>query len=75
MTMYENVQHQFTKAADLMNLDEGVRKILSITNNEILVNFPVKMDDGRIETFTGSKAVFAITQRWISMLQEHLLRG
>ncbi len=53
MSMYENVQHQFTKAADLMKLDEGVRKILSITNNEILVNFPVKMDDGRIEVFTG----------------------
>jgi glutamate dehydrogenase (NAD(P)+) len=53
MTMYENVKHQFDKAADLMGLDEGVRKILSITNNEILVNFPVKMDDGRIEVFTG----------------------
>lgn len=53
MTMYENVKHQFEKAATLMNLDEGVKKILSITNNEIIVNFPVKMDDGRIETFTG----------------------
>jgi len=53
MGMYENVKHQFEKAADLMGLDPGVRKILSITNNEIVVHFPAKMDDGRIEVFTG----------------------
>lgn len=51
--MYENVQYQFNKAADLMNLHPGVRKILSIPNTEIVVNFPVKMDDGSIEVFTG----------------------
>jgi glutamate dehydrogenase (NAD(P)+) len=53
MGMYENVKHQFEKAADRMGLDAGVRKILSITNNEIVVHFPAKMDDGRIEVFTG----------------------
>lgn len=51
--MYENVQLQYNKAADLMNLTPGVRKILGITNNEIVVHFPVKMDDGSIEVFTG----------------------
>lgn len=51
--MYENVKHQFDKAADLMNLTPSVRKILSITNTEIVVHFPVKMDDGSVEVFTG----------------------
>ncbi|MDO5606842.1 MAG: Glu/Leu/Phe/Val dehydrogenase [Capnocytophaga sp.] len=51
--MYENVMHEFNKAADKMNLDSGVRKILEKTQNEIVVNFPVKMDDGTIEVFTG----------------------
>jgi len=51
--MYENVMNQFNHAADLMNLDKGIRKILSSTNSEIVVHFPVKMDDGSIETFTG----------------------
>lgn len=32
--MYENVQNQFNKAADLMKLNPNVRKILSITNTE-----------------------------------------
>lgn len=53
MGMYENVKHQFEKAADLMGLDPGVRKILSITNTEIVVHFPVKLDDGSLEVFTG----------------------
>ncbi|WP_417588525.1 Glu/Leu/Phe/Val family dehydrogenase [Owenweeksia hongkongensis] len=53
MGMYENVKHQYEKAADLMNLTPAVRKILAITNNEIVVHFPVKMDDGSVEVFTG----------------------
>src|SRR5690606_22264668 len=51
--MYENVMSEFNKAADIMKLDAGVRKILSTTQNEIVVHFPVKMDDGSIEVFTG----------------------
>ncbi len=50
---YENVTRQFNIAADLMGLDPQIRKILSKTQNEIVLNFPVKMDDGRIEIFTG----------------------
>ena len=52
-TVYDNVTEQFDKAADLMKLDGNIRKILGRTTNEIMVNFPVKMDDGRIEMFTG----------------------
>ena len=51
--MYENVRNQFEKAAAVMGLDESVKKILSITNNEIVVHFPVKMDNGKVEVFTG----------------------
>lgn len=52
-SVYDNVVWQFNKAADLMGLNLDIRKILSKTTNEIVVNFPVKMDDGRIEIFTG----------------------
>lgn len=52
-SMYDNVMKQFNHAAELMNLDEGIRKILASTNSEISVHFPVKMDDGRIEVFNG----------------------
>jgi len=52
-SVYENVTRQFNKAADLMRLDPDIRKILANTMNEIMVHFPVKMDDGRLEVFTG----------------------
>ena len=52
-SLYAIVVRQFDKAADLMALDSEIRKILAQTTNEIIVNFPVKMDDGRIQMFTG----------------------
>lgn len=51
--MYENVMKQYNQAADIMRLHDGIRKILANTNNEIVVHFPVKLDDGTIEVFTG----------------------
>ncbi|RKS53393.1 glutamate dehydrogenase (NAD(P)+) [Gillisia mitskevichiae] len=51
--MMENVMQQFNSAADHINLHPNIRKILSITNNEIVVHFPVKMDSGEVEIFTG----------------------
>jgi glutamate dehydrogenase (NAD(P)+) len=51
--LYENVQAQFNKAADIMQLDPAVRKILSSTNSEIVVHFPVRLDNGQTEVFTG----------------------
>ena len=51
--VYENVVAQFDKAADLMDLDPAVREILSTTLNELVVHFPVIIDDGHLEMFTG----------------------
>lgn len=51
--MLENVMRQFNNASDRMGLDPDIRKILRITNNELLVHFPVKMDNGNVEVFTG----------------------
>ncbi len=44
---------QYFKAADLMELEPSVRAILSEPKNEIIVSFPVRMDDGRFELFRG----------------------
>jgi glutamate dehydrogenase/leucine dehydrogenase len=52
-SVYENVNMQFEKAADMMNLNPAVRNILAKTTNEIVVNFPVKLDNGETEMFTG----------------------
>jgi glutamate dehydrogenase (NAD(P)+) len=52
-SLFEAVLDQFGRAADIMELDPGVRRILQHPKNEIAVNFPVRMDDGRIEMFAG----------------------
>jgi len=51
--VYETVTRQFDGAADRIKLDPSVRKILAKTMNEVIVHFPVKMDNGDIEVFTG----------------------
>jgi len=51
--LFNAVCRQFDKAADLMDLDPDTRKILAATMNEVTIHFPVKMDDGRIEIFSG----------------------
>ena len=51
--LYANVITQFDKAAKRMRLDPDIAKILATTQNEVVVHFPVKMNDGHIEMFTG----------------------
>ncbi len=50
---WEVALSQFHEAADFMGLEEGYRKILSRPKRELIVHFPVQMDDGRVEVFTG----------------------
>jgi len=52
-SVYQTVVRQFDQAADRMGLDPSIRKILAVPMNEVSINFPVKMDDARIEMFTG----------------------
>jgi len=48
-----NAQRQFDAAADLLELDPGVRGFLREPQRELAVNFPVRMDDGSVEMFQG----------------------
>jgi glutamate dehydrogenase (NAD(P)+) len=50
---WEAQSARFDFAARKLNLDEGLWKLLSSPAREIIVHFPVTMDDGRIEMFTG----------------------
>lgn len=44
---------QFDRVADYLELDPGTRAILRAPKRELTVRFPVKMDDGHVEVFTG----------------------
>ena len=49
----EYVMKKFEEVADKINLDPKVRTILSQPKNEIIVNFPVQMDNGEYKLFKG----------------------
>ena len=53
MSVFEEVNVFFDRAADRLDLDDGVRELLRRPWRELRVSVPVRMDDGRIEVFTG----------------------
>ena len=50
---YHMAVQQFEAAADKINLSEDMREILRQPKRELTVNFPVRLDSGRVKTFTG----------------------
>lgn len=51
--LFETAVEQFDAAADLIGLPDNIRQILRSPKNEIIVNFPVEMDDGDLRIFRG----------------------
>jgi len=50
---YHMAVQQFEAAADKLNLTEDMREILRQPKRELVVNFPVRLDSGRVKAFTG----------------------
>jgi len=53
---YQMALKQLEETAKIINLDEGIHKILAKPKRVLTVSLPVKMDDGRIEVFTGFRS-------------------
>jgi glutamate dehydrogenase (NAD(P)+) len=58
---YQIAVEQFMTAADKLNLDEGMKQILSQPKRELTVHFPVRMDDGSYRVFTGFRVQHSVT--------------
>ena len=50
---YHMAVQQFELAAAKLNLSEDMREILRQPKRELIVHFPVRLDNGHIKTFTG----------------------
>jgi len=50
---WEVAQRQFDLAAELLDLEDGMRRVLREPRRELTVHFPVHMDDGSVRVFTG----------------------
>jgi|SRR6266850_2384647 len=53
---------RFDFAAQKLNLDDGMWKILRTPNREIIVHIPIGMDNGSIEVFTGYRVQHSIAR-------------
>src|SRR3979411_2253300 len=59
---YTIAQAQFDRAADVLDLDDGMRKGLREVKRELTVHFPVLLDDRSIEVFTGFRVQHNLTR-------------
>ncbi|HEX6535653.1 MAG TPA: Glu/Leu/Phe/Val dehydrogenase [Gemmatimonadaceae bacterium] len=50
---FEDMMSRFDRAAELLDLEPGLYKILRHSEREITLSVPVLMDNGEIEVFTG----------------------
>jgi glutamate dehydrogenase (NAD(P)+) len=50
---YDVAVAQFDDAADRLGMSQAMRAILRLPKRELIVNFPVRMDNGDVEMFTG----------------------
>src|SRR5712664_4247607 len=50
---YDVAVAQFDEAAERLGLSQAMRAILRKPKRELIVNFPVRMDNGDVEMFTG----------------------
>ena len=59
---WQSAAHRFDEAAELLRLEDGMRKVLRTPAMELTVNIPVVLDDGRIEVFTGYRVQHSIAR-------------
>ncbi len=44
---------QFDRAADILNLNSGIREVLRTPKRQLIVSIPTRMDDGQVKVFEG----------------------
>ncbi|MCA1570422.1 MAG: Glu/Leu/Phe/Val dehydrogenase [Chloroflexi bacterium] len=51
--IWSTTQGELDEAAERLHLDEGMHRVLRVPKRELIVNFPVTHDDGRVEVYAG----------------------
>jgi glutamate dehydrogenase (NAD(P)+) len=59
---WEAQSARFNYAAQKLNLEEGVWKVLQYPNRELIVHIPVALDNGKMEVFTGFRVQHSIAR-------------
>ena len=59
--LYRVAVDQFRRAADVLNLEPEIRARLLEPRRSLVVNFPVRLDDGEVQSFTGYRVQHTLT--------------
>jgi glutamate dehydrogenase (NAD(P)+) len=62
MNAYENAMHQFKQAVEVLGLKPNQVAMIKDPRKVIILTLPVRMDDGRIEVFTGYRVQHSIVR-------------
>ena len=55
---FEAMMSRFDRAAQLLDLEPGLYKVLRHPEKQIIVSMPVMMDNGEVEVFTGYRVLY-----------------
>jgi len=55
---FEAMMSRFDRAAELLDLEPGIYKVLRHAEKEITISIPVMMDNGEVEVFTGYRVLY-----------------
>ncbi len=55
---FEAMMARFDRAAELLDLEPGIYKVLRNPEKQIIVSIPVMMDNGEVEVFTGIRVLY-----------------
>src|SRR5687768_12327742 len=59
--LYRVAVDQFRRAADVLDLEPEIRARLLEPRRALVVNFPVRLDDGEVQSFTGYRVQHTLT--------------
>ena len=55
---FEAMMSRFDRAAELLDLEPGLYKVLRHAEKQIIISIPVLLDSGEVEVFTGYRVLY-----------------
>ena len=55
---FEAMMSRFDRAAELLDLEPGIYKVLRHAEKQIITSIPVMMDGGEVDVFTGFRVLY-----------------
>src|SRR5881227_533319 len=65
---FEAMMSRFDRAAELLDLEPGLYKVLRHPEKQIIISVPVMMDSGEVEVYTGYRVLYNTSTSPLSIM-------